>query len=218
MMKKTPYRLGLLCVTISSIAWSTGATAGLPIGSVAVYSDGRVEKLLSRKDGAQLWEDDRKRRYLRSDNPVMPLLWRRDFLSGGGYRQVLGDGKPGSMRKLPTGERVEFKMNRIRHSGERSSRIWECAFLGSERKTVLGKRRSLDSYACERFVYHRKTWQKQFRESRRFSYSPDLGVVVEMTRKTAKKSSRWALAEIIPPAKATYEVLSRKIRKLRVRD
>lgn len=194
-----------------------GAWAALPVGSVVMYSDGRVEKLLSREDGKLLWEDDRKRRYLRSENPIMPVLERRDFLSAKGYVQTLRSGDPDSISVRPSGDRVEFSVVRERASGTPSIRTWECTRHAAPRDKVLGEMRELDVYRCERFVYHRKTWQRQFRESREFSYSRDLGLIVKMHRKTTKKESKWRLSSVVTPDKATYKQLSRKVRKLRGR-
>jgi len=180
-----------------------------------MYSDGRVEKLMSHRDGELLWEDDRKRQFVRSENPIMPVLRRTDFLSGKGHSQSVGEGNPDSIRQLPSGTRVGFTVVRARYSGERSIRNWDCKHLGKRQEKVLGVMRELDSFACERFVIQRKTWQKNFRESRQFSYSRDLGLVVEMQRKTRKKSSGWKLVSIVPPDKASYKRLSKKVRKLR---
>lgn len=193
-----------------------GAWAALPVGSVVMYSDGRVEKLLSREDGKLLWEDDRKRRYLRSENPIMPVLERRDFLSGKGYVQALRSGEPDSIAVRPSGEGVEFSVVRERVGGTPTVRTWECTRHATHHKKILGEMRELDTYRCERFVYKRKTWQRQFKESRQFSYSRDLGLIVKMTRKTSKKKSKWRLVSVIAPEKATYKRLSRKVRKLRV--
>ena len=194
-----------------------GVWAALPVGSVVMYSDGRVEKLLSREDGKLLWEDDRKRRYLRSENPIMPVLERRDFLSAKGYVQTLRSGDPDSIAVRPSGDRVEFSVVRERVGGTPSIRTWECTRHAAQREKVLGEMRELDAYHCERFVYHRKTWQRQFKESREFSYSRDLGLIVEMHRKTPEKESKWRLSSVVTPDKATYKGLSRKVRKLRGR-
>ncbi len=75
--------------------------------------------------------------------------------------------------------------------------------------------RELNSFLCERFVIQRKTWQRNFRESLQFSYSRELGLVVDMHRKTRKKSNSRKLVSIIPPDKAGYRRLSKKVRKLR---
>lgn len=202
---------GLLALCLISGAVS----AAVPVGSVVMYSDGRVEKLLSHSDGELLWEDDRKRQFLRSENPIEPTLERKDFLSRKGYSQSVSDGDPDSINTLPSGTRVGFSIARVRHTGERSIRHWDCKHLGTKQKKVLGVMRELDSFDCERFVIQRKTWQKQFRESRLFSYSRDLGLVVDMQRKTRKKTSKWKLVSILPPDKTDYRRLSKRVRKLR---
>jgi hypothetical protein len=202
-------KLPILCVL------SGAASAALPIGSVVMYSDGRVEKLMSHGNGELLWEDDRKRQFLRSDNPIMPLLRRTDFLSGKGYSQSVAEGDPDSIKQLPSGVQVGFTVIRTKHSGERSTRNWNCKHVGKRQEKVLGVIRELDSFSCERFVFQRKTWQKNFRESRQFSYSHDLGLVVKMQRKTRKKSRGWKLVSIVPPDQTSYKRLSREVRKLR---
>ena len=202
-------KLSVLCLLAGA------ASATVPVGSVVLYSDGRVEKLLSTANGQSLWEDDRKRQFLRAENPIMPPLKRRDFLSGKGYSQSLGEGDPDSIDTLPTGTRVGFSVLRIKHTGERSTRIWDCKHLGSRQEKVLGVMRKLDSFACERYIHQRKTWQKQVKESRRFSFSRDLGLVTDMQRTTPKRTSSWTLVSIIPPDEADYKTLGRKIRKLR---
>jgi hypothetical protein len=196
-------------------ALSGVASAAVPVGSVVMYSDGRVEKLISHGNGGWLWEDDRKRQLVRSENPIVPLLRRTDFLSRKGYSQSVGEGDPDSIKQLPSGTRVGFTVVRTRHTGERSTRNWDCKHLGKRQEKVLGVMRELDSFACERFVIQRKTWQKQFRESRQFSYSRDLGLIVEMQRKTRKKSNNWKLVSIVPPDKVNYQHLSKKVRELR---
>lgn len=199
----------MLCVL------SGAASAAVPVGSVVMYSDGRVEKLMSHGNGEWLWEDDRKRQLVRSENPIMPLLRRTDFLSRKGYSQSVGEGDPDSIKQLPSGTRVGFTVVRTRHTGERSTRNWECKHLGIESRKVLGVMRELDLFECERYVIQRKTWQRQFRESRQFSFSRDLGLVVDMQRKTRKKSSNWKLDSVILPVKATYNRLSKRVRNLR---
>jgi len=214
-MKRTTWRYRQLRNLLVLCLVGGAASAAVPVGSVVMYSDGRVEKLLSHSDGELLWEDDRKRQFLRSENPIRPTLERKDFLSRKGYSQPVGEGDPDSISSLPSGTRIGFTTVRIRHTGERSIRNWECKHLGTEQKKVLGVMRELDLYDCERFVVQHKPWQKQFRESRKFSYSHDLGLIVKMKRKTRKKSRKWKLVSILPPEKTDYRRLSKRVRKLR---
>lgn len=191
------------------------APAVVPVGSIALYSDGRVEKLMANEAGRLHWEDDRKRRFVRATNPIVPPLERTDFLSQRGYRQNTASGDPDAIHRLPAGSPVEFSVIRTRNSGEISKRYWECVYLGKSRQQVLETERDLDRYTCERFVIHRKLHNRSFREKREFSYSPDLGLVVDLQRQTRKNSSSSRLVRVIPPDKADYRTISRAVRKLR---
>ena len=44
---------------------------------------------------------------------------------------------------------------------------------------------------------------------------PKEGTVPASKRKTRKKSHAWELVSIVPPEKASYELLSEKVRELR---
>jgi len=197
------------------LALSGSAIAAVPVGSVVIYSDGQVEKLLSDKNGILTWEDDRKRTYVRSANPIIPVLERKEFLSGRSYKQVVSSGDPNSILIKPPGSRVEFSVVRTRNTGEKTKRTWECVRQGKTQKKVAGALRDLDDYVCERFVYHRKFWTRMFRETKKFSYSAELGLVVDLKRKTRKTSSRKKLVTVIPPDKVDYRRLSKKLRKIR---
>jgi hypothetical protein len=189
--------------------------AAVPVGSVVLYSDGDVEKLLAEEQGRLRWEDDRKRVYVRSTNPVVPVLVKRDFLSGRGYTQRVASGDPDQIHKRPVGSPVEFTLLRSKSDGTQSRRSWECVYQGESRQEVLGVKRDLDHYVCERFVIHRKLLNKLFRERREFSYSRDLGLVVDLKRKTRNKSSSKRLVAVFPPGKADYKNVSRAVRKIR---
>ncbi len=197
------------------LAISAPVLSAVPVGSVALYSDGKVEKLLANENGLLTWEDDRKRIYVRSGNPILPVLERRDFLSGKSYRQTLNSGEPDAILTRPPGTRVEFSVMRLKNTGENSKRTWECVLEGRAQKKVAGAMRELDRYKCDRYVYHRKLWNRMFRETKTFSYSQELGLVVDQKRKTRKTTSRSKLVAVIPPEGANYRRLSKKVRKVR---
>lgn len=192
-----------------------GVMAGVPVGSVALYSDGDVERLLSRKDGKSLWEDDRKRRYLRAENPILPVLERSSFLSGRGYVQTVTKGQPGNYGKLAAGQHLEFTVLRTRRDGKKATRSWDCEFQGAHQEKVLDKLRTLQRYVCERFVMHRKLHNRSFRERRVIIFSKELGMVVDLQRTTRKRTSSRKLLALLPPDKATYKTLRAVVRKLR---
>jgi len=189
--------------------------AAVPVGSVAIYSDGRVEKLLAIEEGNLRWEDDRKRQFVRSPNPVVPALTRIDFLSKRGYQQRVSSGDPDALLEASAGTPVEFSVTRVQHDGVRSVRHWECVLEGTTQDRIAGKVRELDQYVCERFTIHRKFWHREFREKREFSYSPDLGLVVDLRRQTRTKSYRRKLVKLLPPDKASYKRITRTLKKLR---
>jgi hypothetical protein len=54
-----------------------------------------------------------------------------------------------------------------------------------------------------------------FRETKTFSYSPELGLIVDLKRKTRQASSKRKLVSVIAPDKADYRRLSKKVRKIR---
>jgi len=197
------------------LALSGPAAAVVPVGSVVIYSDGKVEKLLANEEGRLTWEDDRKRVYVRSKNPIEPLLERRDFLSGRAYVQTRNSGNPDLILTQPPGTRVEFSVIRTENTGENTKRTWECVHQGTREKKVAGAVRKLDSYKCERFVYHRKFWNRMFRETKTFTYSPELGLIVDLKRKTRQASSKRKLVSVIAPDKVDYRRLSKKVRKIR---
>jgi hypothetical protein len=198
-----------------SLLWSGGAVAIVPVGSVVLYSDGTVEKLLSREGDRLRWEDDRKRQYVRSTNPILPAVEKRNFLQSSGYQQQVAAGVPGAIHTLPQGTPVEFTVVRTALNGNSSRRHWECVFLGEVQQLALGKQRRLENYSCERFKVHRKFHNRWFREKRDFAYSPDLGLVVDLSRETRTKRSRKKLVAVYPPDKVNYPVLSRAVGKLR---
>lgn len=205
----------LACVLL---ACGSGVSAALPVGSVVLYSDGDVEKLLAAEQDRVRWEDDRKRVYVRSTNPIIPVLEKTDFLSGRGYTQRVASGDPDQIHTLPGGSPVEFSLLRSKSDGTQSRRSWQCVYQGKSRQEVLGVKRDLDRYVCERFSIHRKFHNKTFRERREFSYSQDLGLVVELKRQTPKKSSSKRLVAVFPPGKADYSTVSRAVRKIRKGD
>lgn len=210
----TKLRRYLGCI-LPLLVYCGASVAVPPVGSVALYSDGKVEKLLMVEKDRQLWEDDRKRRFLRSSNPVMPILERTEFLGDRGYRQSLVEGDPDEVNIDSGGSPVAFTVLRERHDGSRVRRQWKCSHLGRQQKDVLGEVRMLDRFNCERFILHRKTWQPIIKESREFLFSPALGMVVEMRRTRGEKTREWKLVSLLPAGKADYTRLSKRVRKLR---
>lgn len=195
------------------LALSTVASATVPVGTIALYSDGRVEKLIAIEDNGLRWEDDRKRQFLRSRNPAVPVLESRQLMPGKSYFQELDSGDPDALKEQPLGTPVHFTMTRHR-DGVSKKRYWKCEFLGSKSEKVLGQSRTLDRYRCERSALSRK-FHYSVRDSREFSYSPELGVLVQMERKTRTRTRTRELVGLFRPGETDHKTLSRKVRKIR---
>ena len=200
---------------ISTLFLFAQNAVAISIGTIAIYSDGSARKLLAKEGGQWIWEDDRKRRFTIAKNPVMPVLERREFLGGRGYKQHLSGGHPDAIVSQPAGSRVEFSIIKSRHTGKSSKRNYRCERLESGEYKVLGQMRHLDRYLCERFVIHRKYWTKKVKEKREFSYSPELGLIIDLKRQTSKKSSTRELVALIPPGKSSLNKMHGVLRKLR---
>ncbi len=195
--------------------WAGIAQAGLSVGSVVVYSDGKVERFLGEQDGKLIWEDDRKRRYVKSKNPIVPVLERISLVSGKGYRQPISSGDPATIDKLGAGQAVEFTVSRIRDDGRRSERRWECQRTGNASVRVLGVDRRVEQFRCIRFIVHRKFWHKVVKEQLDFAYSSELELVVKRERRYRDKTRTREVAAILPPGQASYERLSKLVRDIR---
>ena len=195
------------------LALSSAASATVPVGTIALYSDGRVEKLIAIEDQGLRWEDDRKRQFLRSRNPAIPVLESRQIMTGRFYFQELDSGDPERLKELPLGTPVHFTMTRHRDGGAKK-RDWKCEFLGSKREEVLGQSQTLDRYRCVRSALSRK-FHYSVRDSREFTYSPELGVLVQMERKTRTRTQTRELVGLFRPGETDHKTLSRTVRKIR---
>ena len=80
---------------------------------------------------------------------------------------------------------------------------------------MLGVKRRVNDYTCERFTIHRKFWHPVVKERQEFSYSPDLALVTKMERTRGDKTRRWKLSKLIAPKRASYKRVSSQVRKLR---
>lgn len=190
------------------------AQGAVPVGTIALYSDGRVEKLIAEDERGLLWEDDRKRQWLRSRNPAVPVLEGRQIMVGTSYTHILDSGNPDALMRLPAGTPVNFTMIRNRNGGVKT-RYWRCILLGEVREQVLGQARVLDQYRCERRARSRKLNTFVVRDEREFTYSRDLGVMVDMERTSKKGQRTRRLVALFKPGEIDHKGLTKAVRKLR---
>lgn len=197
------------------ITISTAAQATVPVGTIALYSDGRVEKLVAIENDGLRWEDDRMRQFLRSRNPIVPVLESRQLITGKTYTQLLDSGNPDSINQVPEGTPIRFSMTRFR-DGEEKTRYWKCEYLGSSVNEVLGVARELDRYRCQKSTWSSGKFPRfTVRDTRDFTFSPELGVMVQMRRETAKRTRSRKLVALYEPGSIDHKTLSREVRKLR---
>jgi hypothetical protein len=197
------------------IAISTSASATVPVGTIALYSDGRVEKLVAIEGDGLRWEDDRMRQYLRSTNPIMPVLESRQPVTGKGYTQRLKSGDPSRVKRVPLGQPTHFTTVRNDDAGAKT-RYWKCEFLGESSEKVLEQSRIVERYRCQRSSLSLGRFPGlRVRDTREFTFSPELGVIVQLKRKTAKGSRSRELIALFKPGSIDQETLSRKVQKVR---
>ena len=196
---------------------ASGALASVPVGTIALYSDGSVEKLLERNEQTELWEDSRYRRITRALNPLAPDLARQSISGATDFTLVPRQGDPESVFKGSNGAREEFSFWRIDKFGNRElkPRFYTCANEGQRNTLVLGRSEKVNQYSCERFTVHRKLLTKSTKETLKISYSPRLNLVVEKHRSTPKRDQHVLLHELIEPGTARYKTLSASLRDLR---
>jgi hypothetical protein len=197
------------------IAISTSASATVPVGTIALYSDGRVEKLVAIEDNGLRWEDDRMRQFLRSTNPIMPVLESRQPVTGKGYMQRLKSGDPASVKQMPAGTPVHFSTVRYSDTGAKT-RYWRCEFLGTSVDVVLTTARTLERYRCQRSSLSLgRTPGLRVRDTREFTFSPELGVMVELERETAERTRSRQLVALFSPGSVDQKTLSRAVQNVR---
>ena len=195
---------------------ATMTMAAPKIGTVAIYSDGQVEKLMDSGEGWTLWEDQRKRRYKKSNLPFMPLLSYQKFPDRSqGFSHELVFGAP--YKLMPFGDLDSLRFDLVRNSNTSSNKKhWSCEFTGKGRFRLENKKRyKTQNYRCIRVVYIKDTFAAP-RETIDLKYSPTLGLVVDKTRTDrVGEKKRTKLVRLLKPKKATAKRISRTVYKLR---
>lgn len=210
------FKAGLMCLGGLTML-SAAAHAEPPrIGSVAVYSDGSVERLIARDGRQSTWQDERLRRVTRDQNPLLPALLREQHLGGADFRQQLRSGKPDSLLTARPGDSVEFSVWRWDGLGNRevAPRDFDCVFQGEQRRQVLGRDDTLQRFACERFTTHHKLWTRKIRERYVIDYSPRLQLAVQVQRDRKGKRSQRSLVALLGPKKYRYAALAQQLNSL----
>lgn len=211
MMKhKTITKMASLMIMVPAITM-----AELKPGSVVIYTDGEVEKLLERNNDWSLWENQRNRRYKRSYLPYFPVLeYRRFKEEPSGYDQYVTDMSAVELQPFSSRESVRFTVTRRDLSGVSKSRLWRCSYTGEGSYRLSKQDLVTQDYSCTRYVVDKYHAQK-FREKRLLSYSPQLKLVVnQVTTNRQGKETRVAVKRILAPERATAKRIARTVYNL----
>ena len=191
------------------------AQAGTQIGSVAIYSDGRVEKLLEKNSEWSLWQDQRKRLFKKANYPHFPIIHYQKFPDiREGYRQKLVYGSPEQIK--PAGEKKSLNFELLKTSkSSRGKKYWKCSYTGKGKFKLGTKKYRTHNYECVRSVFN-KHMSLQKKEQLNLKYSPTLEMVVDRKRIDSKgEKERVKLVNILKPTKATPKRIARIVYKLR---
>lgn len=215
MKQKKIIKIAVFLAMIPAVTVSAATMAGIKPGSVVIYSDGSVEKLLSRNKKWSLWQDQRKRQYKRSYLPYFPVLeYRRFSEQPSGYDQSVPDIDAVRLKPFSNEESVRFSLLRNDLQKGTSQRNWRCAYIGTGSYTLTKQQVTTDEYQCLRSVVDKRYIEK-IREKIDLSYSSELNLVVQ-ERSTDRygKEKAVAVEKILPPEAATAKRIGRVVYKL----
>ena len=210
MKHKTITRIASLMIVVPAIAM-----AGLKPGSIVIYTDGDVEKLLVQNQEWTIWEDQRNRRYKRSYLPYFPVLeYRRFKEEASGYDQFVTDISAVELKPFSPRASVQFTLTRRDLNKGASSRFWRCSYVGSGSYLLSKEELLTQDYSCTRLVVD-KRYIQHIREKLVVSYSPKLNLVVKQVRTNRQgKETQVEIKRILTPERATAKRIARTVYKL----
>jgi hypothetical protein len=204
-----------LCTTCLLLLLAIPAQASTEIGSVAIYSDGSVEKLLEKNSEWSVWQDQRKRLYKKANYPHFPILHYQKFPDPSeGYRQELVFGSPLKMQTFGGETQASYELLKTSKSSS-GKKYWQCSFTGKGKYKLGSKKYKTQNYDCTRIIL-KKGFYPQKKEQLLLKYSPTLQVVVDRKRIDSKgNKKRVKLIKILKPEKATAKRIARAVYKIR---
>lgn len=201
---------GVLALTMTGLVY-----AKLPVGTVALYSDGYAQKLLRYAGNQRIWEDVRKRQYAydlgsiqveRSvTHPIDPAR---------SYTAELVQGNPAVLTKSAQAIDEHFIIRRqYPFSGREVFREWSCQGLGSKSVRVVNVKLKVKAFSCERIKFSRDHVPR-VAETRYIEYAPSLKMVTTMVRTRAGKTKSRELMFLIPPEQVTAKKIAQLQRQI----
>lgn len=206
--------LTLLSAAFMLSTASLTQASDLQIGSVAIYSNGQVKKLVEKSPQWTRWESARKRVYKQSLLPYLPTLeYQRFPPERGGYTRSVDMAKVSQLVPFGQSQDIAFTIRRTKSDGASSQRHWRCSYEGRGQQALMGREWRVDNYSCTRT----NPFSKQpFRERREVSYAPDLGVVLkEAVTRRGGRSKVTRLEYLLAPKEASAERIADIVKDLR---
>jgi hypothetical protein len=143
----------LLVLAPSAAVADLDALPGYAPGEVFIFDNGRVEAVRAVEGERVTWAARSGRTYVRSSNPIVPILeWR--YRGQVGERRVIGD--PSTLWPLRQGGRVQFRTVNIATdeatgAARRSLHLWRCSVGAMERVATPAGDFDAFPLRCDRF-------------------------------------------------------------------
>ncbi|GGC04632.1 hypothetical protein GCM10011352_33540 [Marinobacterium zhoushanense] len=188
----------------------------LPLGSVAIYSNGQVKKLVQNGPDWTLWESARKRLYKESYLPYLPTLeYRRFPAERGGYTRRVVSGDAAQLVPFGDQQSVTFTIDRMKSDGSSDQRRWRCNYEGTGQESLMETNWAVQLFSCSRFGSSSGGAVK-LKEQREISYAPELGIVVkEILSRPRKGTKVTRLQYLLSPQEASYQRIADLVKTLR---
>ena len=186
---------------------------GFLVGTVFIYSDGDVEKLIDQRRNWVVIETMRKQRYKNDLNFVIPTLEKSTLTYS--YQQRVIKGNPDRLFPLDKSRSVDFVLQRKRDNGKQRERSWSCAPATRQSIEVLKTVKPVYKVSCDHIGFSKNGKSGEKRESFDYYYDPSLSWVVKRVRYKKGKESARQLMYILPPDKATPRKITRLLKKIR---
>ncbi|WP_432696722.1 hypothetical protein ACQUQP_19655 [Marinobacterium sp. YM272] len=203
----------IFAVLLLSVVTLVQATE-LQTGSVAIYSNGQVKKLVEQTPDWTLWESARKRLYRLSFLPYFPTLeYQRFPRERGGYTRHIDLTKVPLLMPFGDSKSIAFISQRTKTDGTSAQRHWRCRYDGKARESLMEREWLVENYSCNRFNPFSK---KPFKERREISYAPDLGMVVkESVSRPGRQIKVTRLEYLLNPKEANANLIADMVKGLR---
>jgi hypothetical protein len=203
----------LIASLISCLASLSSAQAATKLepGSVVVFSNGLVEKLIKQESDSSVWETARKRMYERASTGFFEN--RREERYPPGSRTTVWDVNEEELQTLMNmapGSKLDFDAYRTRN-GVTEARIWTCSYLGDSIEQLTDMKVAVQNFDCSRYSQQRDP--SRVREQREIKYSSGLGVVIwERHSRLNRPTRERQVVAILSPSQSTMDAIADAVR------